>query len=245
MPDCDDLTVILDSGGGDIDAAYNIAKLLRRRSPKSLTFIVPRWAKSAATLLACAGKRIEMSPVAELGPMDPQITTVNALEGRHENFSPLHIESTLTLIREEFESGSKDLARSLVDRLQFPLTLGSFKQSLELSKQYLTKLLSTGMLSSQPEKAAEVAKQLSEGYADHGFCINLEEARELGLTATEIPADQLDIVWEIHVVDARRSELIQEREQKRMREILKDLPPGILDRLGDKSAEGSQRDQDA
>ena len=70
------LNVIVDSGGGDIDAAYNLAMLFRKYGSTELTFIIPRWAKSAATLLVCAGDRILMTPVAELGPLDPQITEV-------------------------------------------------------------------------------------------------------------------------------------------------------------------------
>src|SRR3989344_5991171 len=49
------LDVILDSSGGDIDAAFILAKLLRKYGKDKLTFIIPRWAKSAATLLACSG----------------------------------------------------------------------------------------------------------------------------------------------------------------------------------------------
>ena len=54
--DCDGrLDVLVYSSGGSIDAAYNLALLLRRYANKELTFIVGRWAKSAATLLVCGG----------------------------------------------------------------------------------------------------------------------------------------------------------------------------------------------
>src|SRR5439155_5988479 len=88
------LDVILDSSGGDIHAAYNLARLFRRFAKEELNFIVPRWAKSAATLLVCGGDTIYMGPIAELGPLDPQITQFNQYEKRYENFSPLHIEAT-------------------------------------------------------------------------------------------------------------------------------------------------------
>ena len=229
---CTELTVVLDSSGGDIDAAYNLATTFSRIGSQRLTFIIPRWAKSAATLIACAGDEILMSPVAEMGPMDPQITQSNLLEGRVEHFSPLHIDATLKLIRDEFESGNAEFAKSLVDRLQFPLTLGSFKQSLELSKQYLEKLLSTRMLKDDQGQAEATARRLSEGYADHGFCINLEEADELGLAAKPIPDDQLQIAWTIHEVDKRRTELIQERERKKALDLLKNMPQDALGAVG-------------
>jgi ClpP class serine protease len=52
------LDVILESSGGSIDAAYNIALLLRRYAKDELNIIIPRWAKSAATVIACAGDKI-------------------------------------------------------------------------------------------------------------------------------------------------------------------------------------------
>jgi ClpP class serine protease len=107
---CNKIDVVLDSGGGSVDAAFNIALLFREFAPERLSFIIPRWAKSAATLLACSGDEILMTPPAELGPLDPQITEMNPLEKRMEQFSPLHIESTLELIREEFANGHEKLA---------------------------------------------------------------------------------------------------------------------------------------
>ena len=137
------LVVVVDSGGGDIDAAYNLAMLFRKYGSEQLTFVVPRWAKSAATLLVCGGDSVIMTPVAELGPLDPQITQINRMEQRAERFSPLHIESTLEMIRNEFQQGNTELANGLLQRLQFPITLGSFKKSLDICKQCATKLLAS------------------------------------------------------------------------------------------------------
>ena len=154
------LIVVVDSSGGDIDAAYNLALLFQRYGSKRLTYIVPRWAKSAATLLVCSGNSVMMTPVAELGPLDPQITQMNPLEERLESFSPLHIESTLELIRKEFAQGHTALAEGLLQRLQFPITLGGFKQSLEIGKQYANNLLSSRMLKDDEASARRIATQL-------------------------------------------------------------------------------------
>ncbi len=227
------LVVILDSSGGDIDAAYNLAQLFRRYAPKYLEFVIPRWAKSAATLLACSGDLISMTPVAELGPLDPQITQMNPLEQRIERFSPLHIESTLALIRNEFENGNINLANGLLQRLQFPLTLGSFQQSLELGDQYVEKLLSTRMFKDDDDhdKAKGVATRLTRGYADHGFCINILEAQELGLKVRDVPTEHLTEVWNIHLLSKHRNELVNEAKRKEMVERLKELPQELLGNL--------------
>ena len=207
------LAVIVDSGGGNIDAAYNLACLFRRYGMRRLTYIVPRWAKSAATLLVCGGDSVMMTPAAELGPLDPQITVMNPLERRLEDLSPLHIESTLALIRGEFEEGSKELAHGLLQRLQFPMTLGGFIKSLELGKQYAEKLLSSRMLKDDPQTASEISRRLVEGYSAHSFCINIDEVRELGLTLENMTSDQLEIVWKIHKMERRRQDLVSEKQQ--------------------------------
>jgi len=227
------LNVIVDSGGGDIDAAYNLAMLFRKYGYKMLNFIVPRWAKSAATLLVCAGNNIYMTPIAELGPLDPQIIQLNPFENRLEKFSPLHIESTLDMIRQEYENGSEKLAKALMERLQFPLTLGSFKKSLDIGEQYVIKLLETRMLSghSKTVDPREIAKRLTTGYANHGFCINLDEAQSIGLNALELMGEELDIIWEIHRLNDQKHQLQNKIKSEEIMEKIKNLPPELLDKI--------------
>ena len=190
-----------------------------------------RWAKSAATLLVCAGDEILMTPVAELGPLDPQITVMNPLEKRVERFSPLHIESTLQLIREEFTNGNPRLAEGLMQRLQFPLTLGSFKKSLDVGREYVEKLLSSRMLKGHDDKASKIGEMLTTGYADHGRCITIGETQELGLKALELEENALNIVWKIHKLNKEKENLILQEKQAKLKDQLKDLPPELLDAL--------------
>lgn len=235
------LDVIVASSGGDIDAAYNLALLFRRFGKDKLTFIIPRWAKSAATLLVCAGDEILMTPIAELGPLDPQITTMNPLEQRVERFSPLHIESTLRLIREEFEKGNDKLAEGLIQRLQFPLTLGSFKKLLEVGQGYVDRLLSSRMLKDDPDKAREIGEKLTTGYADHSWCITVEEAIEIGLNATEIEGECSDLVWQIHRLHGEREVLISAENERKMKEKMKDLPANLQDVCPPDAVEGGKQ----
>lgn len=227
------LDVLIDSGGGDIDSAYNLSMLFRKFGSEELNFIIPRWAKSAATLLVCSGDKIFMSPVAELGPLDPQITQMNLLEGRVEQFSPLHIGSTLDMIREEFESGNEKLAKGLMERLQFPITLGGFLKSCEVGEQYLIKLLETRMLSNSEEKSKSksIAKRLTKGYADHGFCINIDEAKGLGLEVFDLSEEELNIVWELHRLNDKKRKIQKEMHKDKVMDMIKELPPELLDKL--------------
>ncbi len=220
------LDVIVDSSGGDIHAAYNLARLFRRFAREELNFIVPRWAKSAATLLVCGGDTIFMGPIAELGPIDPQITQFNQFEGRYEHFSPLNMEATLDLIRAEFDHGSEKLANGLLQRLQFPLTLGGIKKSLEVGKQYLVKLLTTRMFSGEEaeNQAKAIGQALVENYTDHGFCIDIDEAMSIGLRVRELEPDEFKLVWSLYKLNGHKEELERQVRENQMEELLKNFP---------------------
>ena len=227
------LCVVLDSSGGDIDAAYNLALLLRRYGSKRLTFIVPRWAKSAATLLACGGDKIMMTPVAELGPIDPQITEENLMERRIERFSPLHIESTLELIRQEYKRGNDRLADGLMRRLQFPLTLGRFKKSLDIGMDYARKLLLTRMFKGEEKTAADIAEKLTSGYADHSYCIGYTDAIDIGLKVDELSDDMLRDVWAMHKLCKNKHEILNRQKQEAINERFKEYPPELLELISE------------
>jgi len=227
---CKKLDVIVDSGGGDIHSAYHLVKLFRYFAPEELNFIIPRWAKSAATLLICGGDSIFMGLTSEIGPVDPVITDLT----RKERFSPLDIESTLSLIRKEFKEGDSELAKGLLERLQFPLTLGSYKKSLQLGKQYLIKLLTTRMFKDEPdkdEKAKKIASTLVESYSDHGFCIDIEEAKEMGLKVEELSEDEWSIVWCIYKLYEEKEKIRIEKKRKEINKILKGIPEDIRKKL--------------
>lgn len=72
LPKNQRVALLLDSPGGQAKAAYQIAMLLRRHC-SGFTVIIPRWAKSAATLLSLGADAIRMAPLAELGPLDVQL----------------------------------------------------------------------------------------------------------------------------------------------------------------------------
>ena len=217
------LDVILDSSGGDIHAAYNLARLFRRFAKEELNFIVPRWAKSAATLLVCGGDTIYMGPIAELGPPDPQITQFNELERRLERYSPLALEATLDLIRNEFEYGSEKLANGLLQRLQFPLTLGGIKKALDVGKYYVVKLLTTRMFNGEEaeKQAKAIGHALTEHYPDHGFDIDIDEASSIGLRVQELELDEFNLVWELYELNKQKAVV---ESEVRTSELLKKFP---------------------
>jgi hypothetical protein len=66
------IALLIDSLGGDAKAAYQLATLFKRYCG-GFVAVVPRYAKSAATLLTIGADEIILGRCAELGPLDTQI----------------------------------------------------------------------------------------------------------------------------------------------------------------------------
>ena len=74
-----DVLLILLSRGGSIEPAYQISKICKSFARAKFVVAVPRYAKSAATLIALGADEIHMGPLAQLGPIDPQLGDLPAL----------------------------------------------------------------------------------------------------------------------------------------------------------------------
>ena len=68
------LDVLIHSPGGYAEAVESLVQQLRGKY-NSIRFIVPSYAKSAATMFVMSGNEILMDTDAELGPIDPQMRT--------------------------------------------------------------------------------------------------------------------------------------------------------------------------
>ncbi len=181
-----DTDVFIHSGGGNIDAAYKMAKLFQKKCG-NVNALIPEFAKSAATLLAIGCNRIEFSAIAEIGPLDPIIYTPD-------NDYPLpgfSIRDTPKILEEEIANCDDPEVRKL--KAEFiigpmaakinPYLLTTVKNLAPLAHIYGTKLLR--FLGYSETVAKRILKRLvyESGRPSHGYVIDLDEAIELGLSA--------------------------------------------------------------
>jgi hypothetical protein len=68
----DKIDIFIHSPGGSAETTEQLVSMLRENF-KDIRFIIPRMAKSAATMLALSGNKILMDDRSELGPTDPQV----------------------------------------------------------------------------------------------------------------------------------------------------------------------------
>ncbi len=161
------ILLVLRSTGGVIGSAYLIGKLCREYARDKLVIVVPREAKSAATLLCCAADEIHMGSLSELGPIDPQIERLPALGLKSS------IEHIADLIKSHPHSADM-FARYLHLSLK-PVHLGYYERVAESAAQYAERLLKAHE-ESLGKPAAKIAQDLVYSYKDHGFVIDQTEA---------------------------------------------------------------------
>lgn len=199
------LDVIIQTPGGDIDAAFNNVKLLRNSS-KSINMIIPLYSKSAGTLMCIAGDSIIMTAIAELGPLDTQIreeqeggppkyrSALNGFKALEQvqlhtletmdmttklilRRSGMKISEAITLATKFSGSTSGTLYQQLD-----PTKIGEYARALEIGERYGIIILAR-YLNWAEEKADKAIKLLVKSYPGHGFVIDCDELCSLGFPA--------------------------------------------------------------
>jgi Serine dehydrogenase proteinase len=172
--------------------------MLLRRHCGGFVAIIPRHAKSAATLLTLGADEIIMNDHAELGPLDVQmydadreerlsgLDEVQSLE-RLQAFAMDALDRTTWMLWKRTRKRFKTLiplATEFVTKLTHPMFMGidvvrytQMSRALKVAEEYAKRLLRKNY----GDDAQEIAKSLVEDYSEHEFPIYPDEAVELGL----------------------------------------------------------------
>src|ERR1700733_5344591 len=163
-----DVVLFLLSSGGPGEPAYQISKICKSFAKSSFKVVVPRHAKSAATLIAIGADEIHLGSLGQLGPIDPQIGGLPAL-------GVSRALRTIASVAEQYPRSAEMFARYL--RLALTVEqIGYCDRISESAVQYAERLLSTkpGLA----PRALTIAKELVHEYKDHAFVIDLDEAQK-------------------------------------------------------------------
>ena len=205
LSDCnkgDEIDLLLQTSGGDIDSAEKMVSMLRNRA-NGFRLIVTERAKSAGTLMAMAADEIVMSATSELGPIDPQITLTQP-DGRMIQRPAQSFLDGLEDIKEQIqkEGGVNPAYYPLLSQLD-PALLDLCKKELRHSREFAEKWLKKYMLKNDESKAETIAKKLADvkQYSSHGIMIDHEEAVNLGLKIQYYESDDnlWQLFWRLHL----------------------------------------------
>jgi Serine dehydrogenase proteinase len=186
--------LVIHSGGGDASAAFRIARLFQRRATP-LTTIIPKYAKSAATLMALGGANIVKDGDAEFGPLDVQVldlereeygSALNAVQSLErinafsltviDQLTPLLVGRSgrkLDVILPMVMEYSVNLVRPLLEKID---TVDFTRRSRELkvAEEYAFRLMRANYPS---ETAKRIAQHLVDQYPTHEFVIDRDECK--------------------------------------------------------------------
>ena len=162
------ILMIINSPGGSIEPAYLISKCCKEYAEK-FEVVIPRKAKSAATLISLGADEIHMGIMSELGPIDPQMGLLPALGLTNA------VEYLASLCKKFPEAGDM-IAKYLSAKLDLTV-LGYFNRVTESAAQYAERLLFGKELPSNYTHK-DVARQFVYAYKDHNFVIDCKEAQK-------------------------------------------------------------------
>jgi hypothetical protein len=187
--------LVLATPGGDPHAGFRIARALQHAYGE-FSLLVPRYCKSAGTLIAIGASHLYLGNMSELGPLDIQVKKNDELVGRN---SGLDIIAALEYLRDhsmrsfhqhctELVSGaglSTKAASDIAARLTIgmlepiagqidPMRLAEMQRAMDIAYQYGQRLnAKSGNLRSQG------LDLLVSGYPSHGFVIDRKEAKSI------------------------------------------------------------------
>lgn len=178
--------LLLHSRGGQVEPAYLISKTCKEKSPEFIV-VIPRRAKSAATLISLGANSIHMGSMSELGPIDPQFGSLPALSLSSSLQSIAKVVSAQPLSSDMF-------AKFLSEKLDLRI-LGYFERVSESAEQYAQRLL---VGKKPPKEIQEIAHSLVYEYKDHSFVIDKEEAKARLGDIIKTDTEEYRLANEIH-----------------------------------------------
>ncbi len=206
------IALVIDSPGGVGKCGYQLANLLRRHCGGFIA-VVPRSAKSAATLLTLGASQIILGKYAELGPLDVQLfdpeyegvrSGLDEVQSLERLFAPALEAVDQCMFMWANRSGKKldtllPVATKFVAEMMRPLfekidtvTYTQKSRILKEAEDYAIRLMRDEY---GEDEAAMIARALVENYSVHDFAIDADEARTL-------TKDERGRVYGIDVTDA-------------------------------------------
>ena len=188
---CENLDLIIHSGGGSAEATDAIVSYLRKKF-KHIRIIIPQAAMSAGTMLACSADVIVMGKQSSIGPIDPQFILQTAVGVQA---IPAHaILEQFKKAQEDCSANPKNLNSWLPMLSQYgPALLVRCQDQIDFGKELVGNWLKAYMFTNEgPEIPDMIAEYLSNhgNFKTHGKHISIEKAMQIGLKIEQLESNQ-------------------------------------------------------
>ncbi len=199
------LALIISSPGGSALAAERIITICRSYSiTGGYWAIVPGKAKSAATMVCFGSDKIFMSPTSELGPVDPQIVTIE--DDKPKWFSSYNLVKSYESLFNRATRAKGNLEPYLQQLQNYDeREIQEYKTGIELSKDISIRALSSGMMKEPSyndiEKRIEIFLNPERRTKTHGRPIYHADASSCGLDIElfDMNTEAWKVVYELYI----------------------------------------------
>lgn len=187
--------LVLATPGGDPHAGFRIARALQH-AYEHFELLVPRYCKSAGTLVALGARTLYLDDMSELGPLDIQIKKNDEVVGRNSGLDILQAVNylqgqTLTAFQTYLVGLTQDVGLStrVASDISSKLTTGLFEPiTAQIDPVRLAEMQrATEVAFEYGSRLAEKSNNLKtnglqllvNGYPSHGFVIDRKEAKNI------------------------------------------------------------------
>jgi len=200
------IDLILYTKGGDVLTALRLVQLIYEYTDK-FSVLIPFKAYSAGTLISLGASEIIMTKMAELSPVDPNVTSIFNPDDPNNPLAkiPISVEDVYSFImiaREiigiKQEEYLVKVFSKLIDYVH-PLALGTIHRTYSLIRSVAEKLLLIHMDEKEKEKINEIVNNLTEKLFSHSYMITRREAKErIKLPITYCSDELEENIWALY-----------------------------------------------
>jgi serine dehydrogenase proteinase len=203
------MDLVLATVGGTVTVARRVAVLLGEFTA-ALTIVVPHQARSAGTLLCLGAHELLLGPMAELSPIDPNLSAT--WPPPPDGTDRLSAEDVRAFVRMagDWFGVTRDADRlqvlALVAQRIFPGSLAALYRYDRLCRRSAHELLRRQLPDAGDAARERIVDQLVSGYDAHDHVITRADAVALGLRVAPAAADLDELAWQL--LAAHRRELV-------------------------------------
>ena len=236
------LDLFIYSRGGDTTVPWRLISMFREHY-EEIGVLVPYKAYSAATMISMGADEILMGKKAELGPIDPTLSSTQR------DISVEDVNSYISFIKDRVGIKNEEALAKMIDLLVndvTPIVLGRVARTHEHIRYVAKKLLSVQKNKLNDQKISIIIETLCEKIYSHGHAIGRHEAKELGLpikNAEEIKAGENTLeklIWSLYLEYDKLMRLSDPIDLKSIVELnddeeIKDLTLGAIESINKSS----------
>jgi ATP-dependent protease ClpP protease subunit len=174
------ISLFIYSNGGAVSTPWPLVSMIREYCDE-FEIIIPFRALSAATLISLGADKILMTPLSQLGPVDPSGEFILG-DGRKIQVAVEDILSFFTFAKKKVGIKSQDALAETIKELTRhipPPIVGSVHRTHSLIRMLARKLLDLHKIKLSEKQAEQITSQLTETLFSHQHYINRKEAKEL------------------------------------------------------------------